>query len=107
MIEKTLKSGRKVLIKDMSLDDIDECKDTIDIEFSNGQAKHIRNVNKSRTKWLRKGIAGGDFKNWKPNLELEAPDAVIKQLSDTEKEELHGLIQEAQSLGEDMPSNLK
>ena len=106
MLEKKLKSGRKVLIKDMSLDDIDECKDTLDIEFTDGQAKHIRNVNKARTKWLRKGLGGGDFKNWKPNG-TDAPDAAIKQLSDIEKEELHGLIQEAQSLGEDMPSNLK
>lgn len=106
MTEKTLKSGRKVVIKDMSLDDIDECKDTLDIEFTGGEAKHIRNVNKARTKWLRKGLGGGDFKEWNPNG-ANAPDSVIKQLSDAEKEELHSMIQEAQSLGEDMPSNSK
>ena len=107
MLEKKLKSGRKVMIKDMSLDAIDECKDTLDIEFSKGEARHIRNVNKARTKWIRKGLGGGDFTKWKPNGEIEAPDSVIKQLSDSEREELHGLIQEAQSLGEDIPSNSK
>ena len=103
MLEKKLKSGRKVLIKDMSLDAIDDCKDTLDIEFSNGKAKHIRHVNKARTKWIRGGLSGGDFKKWDPS----DIDSSIKQLSDTEKEELHSLIQEAQSLGEDIPSNSK
>ena len=45
MLEKTLKTGRKVLIKDMSLDDIDDCKDTVRIEFVDGQAQHIGGVN--------------------------------------------------------------
>ena len=106
MLEKKLKSGRNVLIKDMSLDDIDDCKDTLDIEFSDGQALHKRNVNKARTKWIRKGLGGGDFKNWKPNG-ANAPDSVIKQLSNSELEELHAIIQEAQSLGEDIPSSSK
>ena len=104
MLEKTLKTGRKVLIKDMSLDDIDDCKDTVRIEFVDGQAQHIGGVNKARTKWIRMGLGGGNFKNWKPNGG-NAPDDVIKQLSDDEREELHALILEAQSMGEEMPSS--
>jgi len=104
MIEKILKSGRKVLIKDMSLDAIDDCKDTIQIEFADGKAKHVGGVNKARTKWIRKGLGGGNFKDWTPNGG-DAPDEVIKQLSESEREELHAIIQEEQSMGEEMPSS--
>ena len=104
MLETKLASGRSVLIKDMSLNDIDNCKDTLKIEFEGGQAKTISNVNKARTKWIRKGLGGGDFNNWEPNGG-DVPDNVIKQLSDEEQAELHGLIQDEQSLGEEVPSN--
>ena len=104
MLETKLQSGRMVKIKDMSLNDIDNCKDTLKIEFEDGKAKAINNVNKARTKWIRKGLGGGDFNNWEPNGK-DTPDNVIKQLSDEEQAELHGLIQDAQSLGEEVPSN--
>ena len=104
MLETKLVSGRSVLIKDMSLNDIDNCKDTLKIEFEDGQAKTISNVNKARTKCIIKGLGGGDFNNWEPNGG-DVPDNVIKQLSDEEQAELHGLIQDAQSLGEEVPSN--
>lgn len=104
MLEKTLKTGRNVLIKSMSLDDIDDCKDTVRIEFEDGQAKHIGGVNKARTKWIRKGLGGGDFTDWTPNGK-DAPDSVLRQLSDEEREELHALVQEAQSVGEEIPSS--
>ena len=36
MVEKKLKSGRKVLIKEMSVDQIDECTDIPEVMFDGG-----------------------------------------------------------------------
>ena len=105
MTSKTLKSGRKVMIKDMKLDDIDRCKDLLQVIFEDGQARTVSGLNRQRTQWIRKGLGGGDFKNWPSPGKGDAPDNVIKQLDDSEREELVALIQEAQSLGEEIPSN--
>tara|TARA_Y100000593_G_C4227312_1_gene295114 strand:- start:575 stop:877 length:303 start_codon:yes stop_codon:yes gene_type:complete len=100
MTEKKLKSGRKVLIKEMTIDDIDECKDMVQIIFdSKGLPSTVNGVNRQRTNWIRKGLGGGDFKDWK-NPGRIVPDSVLKQLTDVEKEELSSLIQEEQTMGE-------
>ena len=100
-IEKKLKSGRKIEIAEMSLDRMDESKDSARIIFQDGQASSITGTNKAKTMWLRFGLAGGDFKtkNAKPKNEI-FPDRAIKELSDEEREEAIALIQEAQRLGE-------
>ena len=105
MIEKTLKTGRKVLIRDMSLDDIDDCKDMLQVIFKGGKAQTVQGINKQRTQWIRKGLGGGSFKNWDNPSKGGCPDSVIKQLSDEEREELVALISEAQTLGEEDPSS--
>ena len=105
MVNKTLKSGRKVMIKEMKLDDIDTCKDMLQVIFEDGQAKTVSGLNKQRTQWIRKGLSGGDFKSWNNPGKGDAPDNVIKQLDDAEREELVAYIQEAQSLGEENPSS--
>ena len=105
MTTKTLKTGRKVLIKDMSLDDIDFCKDMLEINFKDGAPAGVSGLNKQRSHWIRKGLGGGSFKNWEKPTEGDAPDHVIKQLTDPEREELVTLIQEAQTLGEGPPSS--
>tara|TARA_Y100000004_G_C8710173_1_gene325554 strand:- start:260 stop:592 length:333 start_codon:yes stop_codon:yes gene_type:complete len=105
-MNKTLKSGRKVIIKEMSVDQIDACKDVVQIVFVGDDARTIGNMAKSRTAWIRAGLAGGDFKNWNSQQEKKVPDHVLKQLSDTEKEELALLIANAQNLGEEIPSDL-
>ena len=105
MIEKTLKSGRKVKIKEISIDRIDELKDIPEVIFyeSDG-SKTIKNINKARTAWLREGLGGGDFENWKPNGGL-APDDVLRQLNNKEQLELHNMIQLAQSVNPKKPSS--
>lgn len=100
MIEKKLKSGRKVLIREMSIDSIDECKDSIQILFDKkGMPSTVVGVNKQKTLWIRNGLGGGDFKTWKGDSKI-VPDSVIKELKESEKDELSSLIQESQDLGE-------
>ena len=102
--ETKLKSGRIVIVKEIAIDVIDELKDIPEIYFVGEEQKTIRNVNKAQTAWLRNGIGGGDFENWKPNGGL-TPDNVLRQLSDEERAELVALIQKEQQLLPTKPSN--
>ena len=103
MTEKKLKSGRKVQIKDLTEDQIADLKDIPEIYFIGDQERTIRNANRANLAWLRCGIGGGDFDDWKPNG-VAPPDNVLKQLSHEEKEELSGLIQICQIVNPKKPS---
>tara|TARA_Y100001963_G_C6731780_1_gene424333 strand:- start:598 stop:918 length:321 start_codon:yes stop_codon:yes gene_type:complete len=105
MFDKTLKSGRKVKIRELTEDQIADLKDIPEIYFIGEEEKTIRNTNKARLAWLRCGLGGGDFTNWKPNG-MAPPDSVLKQLSEDERDELVVFIQECQSLNPNKPSNL-
>ena len=60
-----LSSKRKVELKEMSIDEVDFCSDIAEIIYDEaGEVSRIKGVSKARTSWLRRGIAGGDFKNF-------------------------------------------
>lgn len=104
MFEKKLATGRKVKIKELSEDTIADLKDIPEIYFIGDQERTIRNTNKANLAWIREGLGGGDFKDWKPNG-VAPPDAVLKQLTEVERIELVGLIQECQIVNPDPPSS--
>ena len=96
-----LKTGRKIQLKEMSIDDVDFCSDIAEIVYNEaGDVSTVRGVSKSRTAWLRRGITGGDFKDFSLNGKGLVGDTVLKELNEAEKNELMGLIQGYQSLGE-------
>lgn len=95
-----LSSKKKVKIKEMSIDDIDFCSDLTILNYQDGEMKNISGLSKSRTAWLRRGIAGGDFKNFTTDGNGFPTDKVLKQLTDDEKNELITIIQEYQQVGE-------
>ena len=96
-----LSSGRKVELKEMSIDDVDFCSDIAEVFYNgNGEVSTVKGVSKSRTAWLRRGIAGGDFKSFSMNVKGLVEDSAHKELNDTEKNELMVLIQNYQSMGE-------
>ena len=99
MFQKKLSSGKAVIIKEMTVDQIDECTDIPEIVFKDGNVSTIKKSSKARTQWIRYGLGGGDFKNYKEKNNVVVDD-VIKQLNTTEKDELMILIQESQVLGE-------
>ena len=105
MIEKKLKSGRKIKIRELSVDKIDELKDIIKMRYHRDGSSVVENLNVARTAWIRAGLGGGDFKNWKPNG-IAPPESILKQLSEIEREELFDIIQQCQIMGEEDPSNL-
>ena len=104
MTEKKLSTGRKVLIKDLTEDQIADLEDIPEIYFINEQERTIRNANKANLAWLRCGLGGGDFDDWKPNG-VAPPDHVFKQLSKVERAELLVLIQECQIVNPKKPSS--
>ena len=104
MVEKTLKSGRKVKIKEIPIDKIDELKDIPEVIFYDADgSRTVKNINKAKTAWIREGLGGGDFEDWKPNGGMP-PDAVLKQLTIEEQVDLHKTIQIAQSINPKKPS---
>ena len=96
-MEKKLKSKRKVILKEMSIDDMDHCNDLQHICQESDGGISIYGLNKSNTAWIRKGLSGGDFKIV---INGVVPDSVIRELNETEKIELVGLIKEYNNLGE-------
>ena len=98
MIEKKLNSGRKVLIKEMSVDQIDQCTDIPEVIFAEGSVKTIKNSSKARTQWIRYGLGGGDFKDYKEQNGV-VTDNTIKEMTLEEKDDLMLAIQDAQVLG--------
>ena len=96
-----LASGRKIELKEMSIDEVDFCSDIAEILYNEaGEVASVRGVSKSRTAWLRRGITGGDFKEFSLNAKGLVGDSALRELNEAEKNELMGLIQGYQSLGE-------
>ena len=104
MFDKKLQSGRKVQIKELTEDQIADLKDIPEIYFIGDEERTIRNTNKANLAWLRCGIGGGEFDDWKPNG-VAPPDNVLKQLTEKERLELVGLIQECQIINPKKPSS--
>ena len=96
-MEKKLKTKRKVILKEMTIDDMDHCNDLQHICQESDGGISIYGLNKSNTAWIRKGLSGGDFK---VVINGVVPDSVIRELNETEKIELVGLIKEFNNLGE-------
>ena len=94
-----LSTKKKVELREMSIDEIDLCNDMTTLRQSEDGESYITGLSKSRTAWLRRGIAGGDFKSFKAQDGI-ASDSVLKQITDDEKNELIKEIQGYQNLGE-------
>ena len=95
-MEKKLSTKRKVILKEISLDDMNDCDDNLRMGMDK-DGYYQQGINRTQTAWIRKGLAGGDFKI---AINGVVPDSAIKELSITEKTELVGLIKEYNNLGE-------
>ena len=95
-----LSTKRKVEIKEMSIDEMDICSDILQLSTTEDGESFVKNMSKSRTAWLRRGIIGGDFKAFKLGKDGFPTDDVLKQLNDEERNELIVKIQEHQKVGE-------
>ena len=96
-MEKILSTKRKVILKEIEYDDMDNIKDLLRFgDEKDGSVKTYYNVHKYNTAWIRKGLNGGDFKS---EINGSVPDSALKELSEVEKSELSVLIQTYNKLG--------
>ena len=86
-MEKKLSTEKKVVLKEMSIDDMDYCNDLQHICQEPDGGISIYGLNKSNTAWIRRGVEGSD-------------DKFIKLLTEAEKIELVALVKEHNTLGE-------
>ena len=102
MTEKTLTSGKKVLIRRLSRTEIREIKDMGSQRLFRDGSVGLVGANKVLDAWIDKGVIGlGD---WKAKNGEVVPDDIIMQLNDAEQFELGELIKEAQVLNPTKPS---
>ena len=85
-MKKKLSTGKEIILKEMSVDEIDDCKDMTRFGQEKDGFVSAYGVNKTNTAWIRKGVENSD-------------DKFIKSLSEVEKIELVSLIQEYQIVG--------
>ena len=92
-----LKSGRKLKIKDVSIDERDEMMDSIKWEMdADGKPTKIEMMHSTMTKWIRLGLDG------------DTSDKFLKSLKFEEKVEIFSFMQkEFMSSGEEKPSKSK
>ena len=61
-MKKTLSTKREVILKEMTIDDMDHCNDLQHICQESDCGISIYGLNKSNTAWIRKGVEGSDDK---------------------------------------------
>ena len=93
-MEIKLKSGLKVKIKDVSLDERDEMLDSVEYQFNEkGEPAGVKTMHSTITKWLRLGLEG------------DTSDKFIKKLSFEDRTEIFLKMQEGLLMGEGKASD--
>ena len=89
-----LKSGLKVKIKDVSLDERDEMLDSVEYQFNEkGEPAGVKMMHSTITKWIRLGLDG------------DTSDEFIKKLSFEDRSEIFLKLQEGLLMGEGKASD--
>ena len=89
-----LGSGRKLKLKDVTLDERDELLDSVEYQFDKkGKVKNVKMMNTTITKWLRVGLDG------------DTSDDFLKSLTFEERTEIFLKMQESILVGEGKASD--
>ena len=93
-MEFKLKSGQKLKLKDVSLDERDELLDSVTYETNeDGSVSGVKMMNTTITKWLRLGLDG------------DTSDEFLKKLSFEDRTEVFLKMQDHIMMGEEKASN--
>ena len=93
MKEVKLKNGKKVKLKELSLDDRDYLLDNTQYVMDKGEAREIKMMHSTLTKYLTTGIHG------------DTSDKALTKMSFDDKVEIFKAIQGDMLLGEEKPSS--
>ena len=92
-MEMKLKSGKKIKLKDVSIDERDEMLDSVEYQYDEkGNPKGMKMMNTTMTKWIRVGVDG------------DTSDKFLKTLSLEDRTEIFIKMQEYLLVGEDKAS---
>jgi len=92
-MEIKLKSGKKVKLKDVSIDERDQMLDSVQYEIKeDGSVGQIKMMHSTMTKWIRIGVDG------------DTSDKYIKSLTLEERIEIFTKMQEEYLVGEEKAS---
>ena len=87
------KSGKKIKLKDVSIDERDEMFDSVEYSFSkDGSVSGVKMMHSTMTKWIRTGVDG------------DTSDKFLKTLSLQDKTEIFTTMQEYLLVGEEKAS---
>ena len=89
-----LETGRKLKLKDVTLDERDELLDSVEYQFDKkGKVQNVKMMNTTITKWLRLGLDG------------DTSDEFLKSLTFEERTEIFLKMQEGILVGEEKASD--
>ena len=92
-MEFKLKSGKKVKLKDVSIDERDEMLDSVEYLYDEkGNTKGMKMMNTTMTKWIRLGVDG------------DTSDKFLKSLTLSDRTEIFVKMQEYLLVGEEKAS---
>ena len=93
-MEIKLDSGRKLKMKDVSVDERDELLDSVEYQFDKtGKIQNVKMMNSTITKWLRIGLDG------------DTSDKFLKTLTFDERTEIFIKMQGLVLVGEEKASD--
>ena len=71
-MEFKLESGKKIKLKDVSIDERDEMLDSVEYQYDQkGNPKGMKMMNTTMTKWIRVGVDGDTSDKFLKTLSLE------------------------------------
>ena len=92
-MEIKLESGKKIKLKDVSIDERDEMLDSVEYQYdAKGNPKGMKMMNTTMTKWIRLGIDG------------DTSDKFLKSLTLSDRTEIFIKMQEYLMVGEEKAS---
>ena len=78
-----LETGRKLKLKDVTLDERDELLDSVQYEMdSKGKIKGVKMMNTTVTKWLRTGLDGDTSDKFLKTLTFEERTEIFIKMQD-------------------------
>ena len=88
-MEFKLESGKKIKLKDVSIDERDEMLDSVEYQYDEkGSPKGMKMMNTTMTKWIRVGVDG------------DTSDKFLKSLTLSDRTEIFVKMQEYLMVGE-------
>ena len=80
-MEIKLKSGKKIKLKDVSIDERDEMLDSVQYDYTDGgEVLGVKMLHSTMTKWIRIGVDGDTSDEFLKTLTLEDKTAIFTKM---------------------------